>query len=506
MTTERGARPSAARMTLAVCCAAPLLVLVNFTAPVPTVRLIVLELGSGASGQTWILGGIGVGLAASLMAVGALADHYGRKRTLVTGGVVLTAASVVCATAPGTLVFVSGRVVQGVASAALLAASLGLLGHALPPGPRRARATGLWGAMVGGGIAIGPVFSALLAETAGWRSAYWVIAALAALVACWGAVGLAESRGEPPRRFDPVGTLTLGAGISLLVAALTEGRGGWARPHVALLLAAALLLLAGFAVVIRRVGDPVLEPALLRHPPFAASLIGALVTGVAVIGLMTHVPVAAQLVLGLDPLESAGLLAFWSGLSCVIAPQARRFGRRFGDRERTAAGLAVCGLGLLALTGITAGSPWWRPVPGLVLAGVGSGVVNAALAGLAVRSVPPHRVSVGSAANNAARYLGSSLGVALFAAVVARAPGGGGTAREFGTGMSHAAVIAGALAIGGAVLVALCRERADSGETADTRRTAGPGDTGDAGDPGETGVPGQASSDSGHAAARGHRP
>ncbi|MEU3963357.1 MFS transporter [Streptomyces buecherae] len=471
MTTEAGDRDSAARATLAVSCTATLLVLINFTAPVPTVRAIGADLGSGPTGQTWVLGSISVGLAACLMAVGALADGHGRKRTFVGGGAVLVAASALCAAAPNTAVFVAGRLAQGAASAALLASSLGLLGHAFAPGPARARATGLWGAMVGGGIAVGPVFTALLGEVAPWRAGYAIIAGAAVLVTLWGLVALRESRGAR-RRLDVAGVLTLGAGIALLVAALTEGRAGWGQPHVPGLLLGALALFVGFVRVERRAAEPVLDPALSRRPAFRAATVGALVTGVGVIGLMTYVPAVAQQVLGLSPLHSALLLATWSGLSFLAAPQARRLAGRVGDRHQVAAGLALCGVGELTLVGIGEQSSWWRLVPGLALAGLGSGVVNAALAGLAVRSVPAHRVAVGSAANNTARYLGASVGVALFAAVLAGAPHGGHSARDVGTGMSRAALIAAVLTLLGAVLVALCRERA--GEAGAGAPSAGP--------------------------------
>ncbi|MEH6373877.1 MFS transporter [Streptomyces sp. KLMMK] len=461
MTTEPVERRSSARSTLAISCVATLLVLINFTAPVSTVQTVRAALGSGPSGQTWILGSISVGLAACLMVAGTLADDYGRKRMFVIGGALLVVSTVVCAVAPVTPVFVLGRIVQGAASAALLASSLGLLAHAFAPGPERARATGLWGAMVGGGIAIGPVFSALLGRATDWRVTYWVLAVLAALVMLWAARSLEESRSAHKRAFDLAGVLTLGAGITLLIAGLTEGRGGWGRPHVLVFLAAAVVLLAGFVVIEKRVAEPMLEPAFFKRPAFVASVVGALVTGMGVIGLMTYVPTAAQSMQGLSPLGSAGLLAFWSGLSFVAAPQARRFVARVGDRQQVAAGLALCGIGELALAGIGEESSWWRFVPGLVLAGLGSGVVNAALAGLAVRSVPAHRVAVGSAANNASRYLGSSLGVALVAAILALAPRGGGAAHEMSTGMSWAAVVSGCLAIAGAVLVALCRERTE---------------------------------------------
>src|SRR5207245_3924551 len=99
-------------------------------------------------------------------------------------------------------------------------------------------------------------------------------------------------------------------------------------------------------------------------------------------------------------------------------------------------------------------------VPGLAIAGIGSGLVNAALAGLAVQSVPAHRVAMGSGANNTARYVGSAVGVALMASIVALVPGSATTPHAFGAGMTYAAIVAAVLAFAGAVLVALCREPA----------------------------------------------
>ncbi|MDA3645142.1 MFS transporter [Saccharopolyspora indica] len=467
MTTEPAVDRSAiTRATLAISCAATLLVLINFTAPMVTVRIIGAELDSGASGQTWILSSISVGLAAFLLVAGSLADGFGRKRVFVTGGVLLGLASAMCAMAPTALVFVLARVVQGGASAALLAAGLGLLGHVFPPGPERARATGLWGAMVGGGITIGPVFSALLNKVADWTLAYWIIAALSLLLAGWAALSLEESRSERARKLDLAGVMTLGGGLSFLVAALTEGRGGWTRPHVLVCLAAALVLLVAFARVERKAADPMLDLGLLKRPAFLAATTGALVTGAAVVGFMTYVPIAVQQVLGLSPLASAVLFGVWAGVSFLVAPQARRLTGRIEARNQIAGGLALCGLGQLALIGIGVQSAWWQLVPGLVLAGAGSGIANASLAGLAVQSVPPNQVAMGSGANNTARYLGSSVGIALVAAVLTMAPGGGGPAGEFASGMTWAAVVSAALSILGAVVVASLRTPARSAKRA----------------------------------------
>jgi hypothetical protein len=150
---------------------------------------------------------------------------------------------------------------------------------------------------------------------------YWIIAILAALMTLWGARSLAESRASQRRRFDITGTLTLAAGISSLVAALTEGPTDWSRPDVVILLAGAVALFAGFGWAEWRAADPMLDLSLLRRPSFVASITGALAMGIGVIGLMTYVPNDAQTVSGLDPLQSALILGVWSG--CRSSPHPR---------------------------------------------------------------------------------------------------------------------------------------------------------------------------------------
>ncbi|GAA3847596.1 MFS transporter [Amycolatopsis tucumanensis] len=434
--------------TLVIACAAAFLVLVNFTAPLATLGEIADALGAGPAGQTWILGSISLGLAAALLIAGSLADTFGRRRVFVLGGAGLAAGSVLCALAPATWAFVLGRIVQGVAGAALLVSSLGLIAHAHPAGAARVRATGLWGAMLGGGITVGPVMAALLTAPAGWRSVYWLIALLGAAVAAAGA-RLPESRGIP-RPTDFAGLLTLGPGIALLVAALTEARAGW-DAGVVVWAAPAVVLLGVFVVVELRVAEPMIDLRLLRAPAFRAATTGALTSGIAVVSYMTFLPSLLHRLLGLTPLAAAAVVSIWSGVSFVVAAQARRVTGRLGDRRQAALGLGLCAAGELATLGLTAHSSWWHFAPGLAVAGVGTGLSNAALAGLSVRTVPPDRAAMGTGANNTARYVGSALGIALVAVVLAVAPGA--------AGVNYAAAITGALALLGAVVTALSRER-----------------------------------------------
>ncbi|WBP85070.1 MFS transporter [Kitasatospora cathayae] len=447
------------RSVLATAAYGTFLVLVAYTVPMTTLTPTAVGLHAGPTAQTWVLTGTLVGLSALLLAAGSLADDRGRKRVFTAGAVLLVLSSAVAAAAPTVAVFLAARVVQGAASAALLAPSLGLIGEAYPGGPARVRALGVWGAAVGLGIAVGPVYAALAEQWLGWRAVYWGLAALAALLVVVAVAGLDESRAATPRRIDLPGVLTLGNGTAALIAGLAEGRYGWGRPIVLVLLAVGILLLVAFAFVEAHTAEPILDLRLFRDPGFVAATGGALFTGLAIVGLMSCLPSALQRALGLSSLAASGVLAIWSGLSVAAALQARRLADRIGGIAQLAIGLLICGVGEVALLGLRPDDSWLRLVPGLAVAGVGSGILNAALGRLAVTSVPAHRAAMGSGANNTARYLGSSLGVAV--TVTLMGLGGPATARAAADGTNHAVLAATALCALGAAgaLVARAAQR-----------------------------------------------
>lgn len=459
--------------TLSVAAFGTLLVLIDYTSPLTTLAPTAADLGLGPSAQTWVLTGTLVGLAALLLTMGSAADDHGRKRVFAAGAVLLLVSTAVSAAAPGPAVFLIGRVLQGCAAAAVLAPTLGLIGHVYPVGPGRVRALGMWGASVGLGIAVGPVYAALLERAGGWRTVYWVLSALSLLLVLLAVLGLEESRNDRPRRLDLLGVVTLAAGASCLIAGLAEGRHGWGRTPVLVLLGLGVLLLLLFVLTESRVAEPMLDLALFRSPGFVASSSGALFTGLAIVGLMSYLPMALQKALGESPLVASLVLAIWSGLSVVSALQARRLAGRLSATTQVAGSLLLCGIGEAALFGMRPGGSWTHFAPGLVLAGIGSGVLNAALARLAVSSVPPNRAAMGSGANNTARYLGSALGVAVTLAVAGQATSDRGPQYALATGTDRAVLVAAALcAVGSAV--ALWARIAESRGAAPTAPPAGP--------------------------------
>ncbi|GAA1383253.1 MFS transporter [Pseudonocardia kongjuensis] len=437
-----------ARRTVAVAALGTTLALISYTAPLATLEAISADLGTGPSGRSWILSSMSLGLTALLLTAGTLADRFGRRATFVTGAAVLALTSAGGALATGTAGFVAGRIGQGVGAAAMIACSLALIGHALPPGPRRARATGLWGAALAAGIAAGP----LLAGVLPWRWLYLLIAVAAVLLAVAARSLLVESSAARPRPVDLPGMVLLAAGLAVLLAGLTEARRLPVGAGTVALLVAGVLLLAGFVVVQFRSPHPMAGPELFRNPGLIAATVASLATGLGIISLSSYLPALMHGVHGDPPAVSALLLLGWSGTGIVTALLARRISERIGDSVRLGAGLLVMAVGQVGL--LAAGGGSGVVLASLIVTGAATGVVNASLGREAVASVPADRAGTGSGINNTSRYLGAAIGVTVTS--VLTAPTGGETAAQLLAGWHVAVLVAVGATIVGAVVALVC--------------------------------------------------
>jgi MFS family permease len=427
------------------------LVLVTYVTPMATIPQTAADLGAGAGARAWMLSSMSVGLAAGLLASGALGDALGRRRTYVVGLAVMGLGALGSALAPWTAVFVGARVLEGLGGAAILACGLAILAHGYPEAADRARATGVWGASVGLGITAGAILAAALDVGSGWRETYVVVGAAAIGLVFPSLRLLPESAAELARRLDLPGVLTLAASLTLLVSGLTAARSGLS-PAASALLALSVLLLVAFTAVEMRSAQPMVDLGLLRSPGFLSATLGALVLGIGIIAMAANVSSLVQLGLGGSLWVATWLVVGWSATSVLTSLLVRRVAIPLSGPDLIGAAMMVVGLGQLLALGIGTDSSPWRLMPSLVVTGLATGVLNAVLGREAVANVPADRAAMGSGSNNTARYLGAACGITVFSVLLSHSGTGAGAAKLV-DGWSTAVLVASAVSILGAVLV-----------------------------------------------------
>lgn len=445
------------RRTLKIAAAGTFIALMVYTCPLGIMPSIAAGLNAGTGTQTWLLSAVSLGMATTLISAGALGDDYGRKRVLVGGAFLLAVASAVCATAPNPGVYLTGALLQGAGASAVMACSLGLIAHAFPEGPQRARASGIWGASLGAGIGAGPVMGASFEWAFGWHSAFAFSGICALALALVAQPMLVESKAEEHKPIDLLGMGLLGSGLGALIGGLVRGRTGWTDTPTLGLIGGGLVLLVLFAVVEARKKAPMLPMTLFRNPRFNAVTAAAVGTGLGVISLLSYMSTMSQRGMGDEPIIGGLLMAVWAAGSVTTALFVPRHFMHLSGRTHLAVGLIVTALGLVSLYGIDKDTTPWLMVAGLALTGIGSGVANAALGREAVASVPAGRGSLGSGANNTARYIGSSVGVSIVATIVADQGTGPDAVMD---GWNIVTLVTAAMSLIFAVVVLACRPRA----------------------------------------------
>jgi MFS family permease len=422
------------------------LVLVTYVTPMATIADTLTDLHGGGAARAWVMSSMSIGLAATLLATGAVGDRIGRRRTYFAGLVVTALGALGCLVATDTAVFVAARVVQGIGGAAVVSCGLAVLAAATAPGHERARATAAWGASIGVGISAGVILAGLFGSEH-WRASYAVTVVLALLLAPLSHRGLTESSAQTPRRVDVPGVLLLSLGLGALVSAVTEARTG-VTPLMLALTVATVALGAGFALVQLRAAEPLVEPELLRHPGFVAATIGSTVVGLGIVAMASNAAGLVQQGLGASLGQATLPLLVWSVTSVAASLLVRRFHLTTPGPRVIAISLAVVGLGELLALGVHDGSSPWRLAPAFLVTGLATGVLNAVLGRESVASVPPDRAAMGSGANNTARYLGAAIGITLFSVLMTHAGDG------LPQGWNVATAVAAALTFAGAVAVA----------------------------------------------------
>jgi EmrB/QacA subfamily drug resistance transporter len=365
----------------------------------------------------WVIDAYALTLAATLLALGSLADRIGRRVVFAGGLIAFTACSALCGAAGSPLVLDLARGAQGIGAAAMFASSLAILANQFQ-GRERGLALGVWGGITGAALAIGPLIGGLLTDGAGWRWVFLVNLPIGVLLIWLTARSLPESRDDRPRPVDLAGMVTFGGACFLATYGLIRGNeDGWGSLPIAGSLGAAAVLAVAFIAVEGRAAAPMLPLSLFRIPAFTGTALVAFAQSVALYPLLLFMAIYFQDGLGLSPTATGLRLLPLTLVLVVVAPVSGRLTGRWPLRVPLAAGLVLIGTALLLMRSIDANSEWTALLPGLLVGGLAIGVISPALAAAMVSVLPVERSGLASGINNTFRQLGIAIGIAGLGAI-----------------------------------------------------------------------------------------
>ncbi|WP_219215710.1 MFS transporter [Variovorax boronicumulans] len=435
MSAPSSSSSSAARnWLLAAVCLAALGMPLSFTGPAVVLPAIHAALGGSPVQLNWVTNAFMLSFGATLLAAGALADAFGRKRVFLLGLAVVALSCSMLTWAPGIVAFDLVRALQGLGSAAGFAAGTAALAQVFD-GPARTRAFSLIGTSFGVGLSCGSILSGWLAQTFGWQAVMLSPGAVSLLALCIAAPGMRESRNPQAQGLDLPGALSFTAALSLLTLGVLQAPdSGWGSPWVLSALAAAALTGAAFVAIERRVAHPMLDLSLFRFPRFVGVQLLAAAPAYGFVVLLVLLPLRFIGLEGRSALEAGGFMFALSGPILVVPTLAAWLAQRHSAGVLSALGLLMCAAGLFWLSRCAPGTPLQGMVGPLLLIGAGIGLPWGLMDGLAVSVVPRERAGMASGIFNTVRVAGEGIALALVGAGLTAL-----VARQLGHVPGHAA-------------------------------------------------------------------
>jgi EmrB/QacA subfamily drug resistance transporter len=405
-------------LVLAICCTSLLMVSMDITIVNVALPAIRHDLGAETSGLQWVIDAYTVVVASLLMLSGSIADRVGRRRTFQTGLVVFTLASALCSIAPSLHALIAFRMLQAVGASMLNPVAMSIITNTFVEPKARARAIGMWGAVVGISMALGPLVGGGLTETVGWRAIFWINLPLGVAAIALAQRFVPESRAPRPRPTDPIAqALVLGALAAVTYAVIEGPHHGFGSPLiVGLFTGAGAAVLALIAHESRR-AEPLIDLRFFHSAPFASATVIAVCMFAIFSGFLFLNALYLQ--------EVRGLSAFTTGLytlplavmTMICSPISGRLIGRSGARlPLVIAGTAIAVSTLmLSQLGPTTSLAW--VIAAYVVFGLGFGMVNAPITNSAVSGMPNAQAGVAAAIASTSRQVGASLGVAIAGAI-----------------------------------------------------------------------------------------
>ena len=406
-------------LVLGICCLSLLVVGMDITIVNVALPAIQHDLHATISGLQWVIDAYTLVVASLLMLAGSTADRLGRRRVFQIGMGLFTLGSLLCSVAPSIRGLIAFRAVQALGASMLNPVALSIITNTFVEPKERARAIGVWGAVAGAALALGPVLGGALTQSVGWRSIFWINLPIGAAAMVLAARFVPESKAARARPVDPVGQTLVFAALACLTYAVIEGpHEGWGSPLIVGLFAASAVAAICLVIYEPRRTDPLLDLRFFRSVPFCSA---TLIAGCA------FATFAGFLFLNALYLQQArGLSAFHTGLctlplalmTMLCAPfSGKLVGARGTRPSLLAAGTGIF-LGTWMLTHLKVGTPLWLLLLTYVIFGIGFGMVNPPITHTAVSGMPKAQAGVAAAVASTSRQVGASLGVALAGTIV----------------------------------------------------------------------------------------
>jgi len=377
-----------------------------------------IDLGMSDGDRTWVVTIYALAFGSLLLLGGRIADYWGRKRSFIFGMVGFAIASALGGLALNTEMLLAARALQGAFAGLLAPASLAILTITFPGGKDRIKAFAVYGAIGGGGAAVGLLLGGVLTEFASWEWCLLVNVPIA-IVAIVGALAfMKESRAHGNTRYDIPGTLLVVAGLASLVLGFSRAEEGWARFDTIGFLVAGVVLLAAFVLVERRVSNPLLPMRVIVDKVRGGAFLVSTLTGAALLGGLLFLTFYFQIVLGYSPLQAGFASLPMTLVIMVCATVLSQLLPKIGVRIPMTVGPIIAAAGLFYLSFITVeGNYVLEVLPGVVLLGIGLASLFVPLQNVALAGVEEHDAGVASAAVAATQQIGGSIGTALFTAL-----------------------------------------------------------------------------------------
>ncbi len=371
--------------------------------------------------RQWMVTAYTLAFGGLLLLGGRIADYVGRKRMFVIGLLGFASASALGGAAVSAPMLFGARALQGAFAAMLAPAALSLITVTFTEVKERATAFGVYGAISGGGAAIGLIMGGILTEYASWRWCLLVNVPIAIVTAIVAVPIVRESKAHGNTSYDIPGAVTVTAGLVSLVYGFTQAaQNGWTATSTLSYLGVAVVLLTAFVLIELRAKNPLLPMRVVLDRTRGGSFLSSLMVGSGLMGMFLFLTYYFQGNLGYSALKTGfAFLPFSAGI-ILAAGASSKIIPRTGPKPVMVIGFSAAALGMVWLTQIGAHTSFAAHVlPAEILISVGMGLAFVPMSSTALFGVPTHDAGVASATLNASQQIGGSLGTALLNTVFA---------------------------------------------------------------------------------------